>query len=243
MDPYTLIMDSIIGFLLGIILILTYYIIKNRGRRRNVLLTAPFEFPENYQLDPAKIALLYENWIIDPDKLSSLEIKLFSSLGFIRKVTQRGVVSNYQKVREFLLTVNRVLSIEPPPMIDLHEKYFERLAGRGIKSITFVKISSEEGPIFLFTTTPTHFTRKLYSDNELLNNIFLMAGRVEEAQIEGSRILIHEIAGGERQIAGYVIIETTKNADTAKLRAEIVDRINTFPADSEEAKRFLERLL
>ena len=242
MDLYTLVMDSIIGFLLGLILMLVYYLLRHKNRKIVVYNESLLASTE-HQLDPSKIVLLYEDWISDPSEFSSFEIKLLSSFGFIKKVMRHGVLSDYQRIREFLLAVNNILDTELPPLIDLQEKYLERLANRGIKSITFIKISSEEGPVFSFTTTPTRFTRKLYHDNELLNNIFLMAGRVEEAQIEGSRILINEITGGERQIAGYLIIELTQNADKREIFDYIVRRVNVFPADREEAKRLLERLL
>ena len=116
------------------------------------------------------------------------------------------------------------------------------MARRGILSITFVDVSSEEGPTYLFSTNPTRFTRTIYADQQLLGNLFFVSSSVDEVKIANSRVLIHEVSGGDRGIDGYILVELTKNADTKEIR-KLISEIESIPRSPEEAARILRAIL
>jgi len=59
--------------------------------------------------------------------------------------------------------------------------------------------------------------------------------------MEGARIIIIEIGGGERGVGGYIVAELTRNADATKVK-QILSRIRQIPETVQSAKEILSEI-
>ena len=243
-DMYTVVM-AILGFIIGILLVIIISLILERIRKEPPLVKKIKQLARNSSMehervlimDPRIIPILMENWVIERDNLDPEQVTVLEKTGFIRSEGDIIIV-NTEAIKTYIESINT--SIQQPSIPTIHD-CSPRIAKYGILSLTFFGIESSVGPVIKYTTALTKFTRKLIEDEELRANIFILSRRVEEVNMEGARIIIIEIGGGERGVGGYIVAELTKNADATKVK-QILSRIRQIPETVQSAKEILSEI-
>jgi len=90
----------------------------------------------------------------------------------------------------------------------------EKLRRYGIKSITWMRIDPSYGPIPQFTIGDREFAERVLSDPETQSNIFILDDGAE-ITLNGSKVVVHKVSGGERGLAGILVFETSENYNKA----------------------------
>jgi len=236
---------GILGIVTGILIVLVLYLLIQKLNRKNRLAErlkrlyreGPKVEKRVIILDPYTILRLSESWVMESDLLEPEQVYALERVGFAKKIGNI-IIANIDAIGAY---INRIRNIQLPRSDTIVTDYNDRLAAYGIISITFFGVDSQIGPVFKYTTALTKLTRRLMEDQETRDNLFILSGRVDELILEGSRVLIHEISGGERGIEGYVIVELSKDADIEKVKTRIA-RIDKIPSSTEETRKYLEKL-
>jgi len=195
---------------------------------------------ENPRLNVDSLLTLVDSWVLPIRSLGKDQATLLRNIGLAELIGD-VIIVNRNAMRR-LVDGLRDRHFEPPhQIIDLPEEILMELGKRGILSVTFFEVSSEVGPRFLFATTKTKLTEKLYTDVELQNRIFLNLDLAEFA-VEGSKVLMKGVGGGERGLEGFVVAEVVQNADVEAAK-RVLSRICRVPRDQREAKEILEEIL
>ena len=185
------------------------------------------------RLNIESLLLLIDNWVVPLRLIGEDQASLLKNLGLV-KILEDVVAADKHAMRR-LVDGLRDRHFEPPhQIIDLPEEILMELGKRGILSVTFFEVSSEVGPRFLFATTKTRTTVRLYSDTELQNRLFLLTDRLNEFQIDERKLIFRGIRGGERGLEGFVVAEVVIDVDTEAI-IRLLSRITSLPRSAEEA--------
>lgn len=183
------------------------------------------------KLNASILSQLISNWIIDVSTIGETQAILLKQLG-LAKISGDVVIVNRELLSEIVNTI-RQKRFEPEyRLVPLPSEILSKLGELGIISLSFIEISSQVGPRFLFATTRTELTDRISSDMELQNRLFILAGSQDELNIDGKRVILKEVKGGERGLKGIIVAEATRNADRSAIMS-FLSKISTIPSSPE----------
>ncbi|MCR8433410.1 MAG: hypothetical protein NDP24_04190 [Crenarchaeota archaeon] len=240
-----MILEALTGLLLGLFLVyifdrIHYRLKLRRGTQiiermkmlaRSSRTNMPIEKQQRLQANT--LLQLVNNWVLEIQAVGETQAALLRQLG-LAKIAGEVIITNRELLSE-IANVLRRSKLEPEyRLIPLPSGALEKLGELGIISLSFIEISSEIGPRFLFATTKTEMTDRISSDTELQNRFFILAGAQSELDVYGKRIILKDVKGGERGLKGIIVAEVVRSADRSRI-LNFLSKISTIPNSPEDA--------